>query len=203
MFLDNKYSSWYSQLISKARNRKLTGYVERHHVVPRSLGGESFGNNLVELTAREHFVCHALLVKMTEGQERYKMVHAFVKMGVISPDHKRYVNSALYEFAKREASLLQRDPVLDKARRDGISKTKTGKSRPPLSEEWKAKIGASVKALGLRNTEEHNQRISEHKKNFWASGFTYPILTCDNCGTLGKGPNMSRYHFSNCKKVGK
>lgn len=197
----NKYSVWYDKIITRARIRQLDGYSENHHVIPRSMGGDDSPQNKVKLTAREHFICHALLVRMTAGQDRYKMVHAFVKMGVVSPDHQRYVNSALYEFAKREASMLQRDPILDKARRNGISKSKTGKSRPPFSEAWKSNIGASIKALGLHNTEAHNKRISEHKKNFWDSGFSYPVLTCSNCGTLGKGPNMSRYHFNNCKKV--
>lgn len=201
MFIENKYYVWYNNLVTIAKNRKLDGYVERHHIIPRSLGGSSLPENIVELTAREHFICHCFLVRMTEGQARYKMVHALVKMGVISSDHQRYVNSNLYEFAKQEASMLQRDPILDKARRDRISKSKTGKSRPPLSESWKSNIGASIKALGLHNTEAHNKRISEYKKNFWASGFSYPVLTCSKCGTFGKGPNMSRYHFNNCKKV--
>ena len=39
-------------------------YCELHHVVPRSCGGKDYGDNLVYLTAREHYIAHCLLWKM-------------------------------------------------------------------------------------------------------------------------------------------
>ena len=56
----NKYQTWYQNITDRARSRTLEGYAERHHVVPRSLGGSDDAGNLVSLTAREHFVCHWL-----------------------------------------------------------------------------------------------------------------------------------------------
>jgi len=39
-FLDNKYTKWYFGIIESANNRLLTeGYTERHHIMPKSLGG--------------------------------------------------------------------------------------------------------------------------------------------------------------------
>ena len=63
-FLQNKYTKWYFNIISKAQNRDTLGYVEKHHIIPKSLGGNNEQTNLVKLTAREHFVCHWLLTKM-------------------------------------------------------------------------------------------------------------------------------------------
>lgn len=38
-------------------------YLETHHILPRSLGGKDTKENLVNLTAREHFLAHLLYEK--------------------------------------------------------------------------------------------------------------------------------------------
>ena len=72
--LTNKYSKLYFTIIQNARNRISKGYIESHHIIPQSLGGSNDKNNLVDLTAREHIICHWLLIKMTEGEDRSKML---------------------------------------------------------------------------------------------------------------------------------
>ena len=64
---DNKYWKWYTNLILSAKNRDLTGYTEKHHILPVSfgMGGETDKENLVILTAREHYLAHRLLSKLT------------------------------------------------------------------------------------------------------------------------------------------
>jgi len=54
------YQKIYDQIIERAKNRKLEGYKEKHHIIPKCLGGPDNKENLVELTAREHFLCHLL-----------------------------------------------------------------------------------------------------------------------------------------------
>lgn len=82
IFIANKYTRVYFSIIENAKARTLpkTEYREKHHIVPRSLGGNDDPKNLVDLTAREHFVCHKLLIKMTEGIHRGKMAFALVLM---------------------------------------------------------------------------------------------------------------------------
>jgi hypothetical protein len=74
------YKKVYDAIIEKRRNDPPLGYVERHHIVPRSLGGGDDPDNLVELTAREHFLCHWLLVKMCQPEDKSKMSSAFNAM---------------------------------------------------------------------------------------------------------------------------
>lgn len=62
------YKKIYDQLVEKCRVRgldksALKGYYEKHHIVPRSLGGDNSKDNLVLLSGREHFVAHMLLWK--------------------------------------------------------------------------------------------------------------------------------------------
>lgn len=69
MFKENKYYKWYYKIIKTARERKvLGGYGENHHIIPRSMGGNDSTDNIVRLTAREHYVCHLLLPKCTSGK---------------------------------------------------------------------------------------------------------------------------------------
>ena len=48
----NKYKNWYNSIIKNAQNRQIDGYVEKHHIIPQSLGGSNETINLVKLTAR-------------------------------------------------------------------------------------------------------------------------------------------------------
>lgn len=78
-FVESKYSKWYNNLIHKAQLRgSIQGYKETHHIIPRSFGGDNIKSNVVQLTAREHYVAHALLWKMKfEGIYGSKMAFAF------------------------------------------------------------------------------------------------------------------------------
>ncbi len=71
-----KYQGWYDALMARARGRTLGIYKERHHVVPRALGGSDDPKNLVDLTYREHFIAHWLLTRMHVGRDRAKMLYA-------------------------------------------------------------------------------------------------------------------------------
>lgn len=58
------YKRIYNELIYRGKVRTLDGYKETHHILPKCLGGGDSKENLVELTAREHFIAHQLLHKI-------------------------------------------------------------------------------------------------------------------------------------------
>ena len=58
------WSRHYNALMEQARDRDLNGYSERHHVLPKCMGGTDAKENLVRLTAKEHFIAHKLLIRM-------------------------------------------------------------------------------------------------------------------------------------------
>ena len=105
MFLDNKYTRWYNNIISSAIARSpKNDYFEKHHIIPKSLGGSNKVSNIVKLTAREHFVCHLLLTKMLSGKEKAKMVFALsmlVKIKNIGKNCRYTPSSRLYEYSKQ------------------------------------------------------------------------------------------------------
>jgi hypothetical protein len=77
---NSKYTKWYNAIISQAKNRVNTFPTERHHILPKSLGGTNDVSNIVKLSYREHFLCHLLLTKMSEGEIKRKMLYAFWMM---------------------------------------------------------------------------------------------------------------------------
>ncbi len=96
------YRRIYTDIVNNAKAdvvNRTTGYFEKHHILPKSLGGCDTTENLVKLTAKEHFICHWLLVKMYDKGtiERKKMLYALWRMQSINDCHKRYVNSRVYE----------------------------------------------------------------------------------------------------------
>ena len=76
MYLQNKYTRIYFSIIDNAKLRKIDSYTESHHILPKSLGGSNNKDNIVDLTAREHYICHLLLTKMVESTYKSKMVYA-------------------------------------------------------------------------------------------------------------------------------
>lgn len=200
---------YWERYLKFIKSRKPTdGYVERHHIYPRSLFPQKTNDadNLISLTAREHFIAHWLLHKAFGGG----MTMAFMYMKANSPDHERYWN--LNSYAYESLSL---------AHASAMSVVKTGK---PMSEQTRqrmsaARIGkplseAQRKAIGLGNTgrvvsDETKQKISQAKL-----GVSRPPMTeehklklsvpkqrvaCVCCGKEVSINMVNRWHNDNCK----
>ena len=112
------YLQIYHNLLDKRRNFPVekSTYQEHHHCLPRCLGGSNDSDNIVSLTAREHYIAHLLLVKIYQNdldkQKYYKMLYALECMTILQ-DPSRYgldynrkfkMNSKLFEFIKIKIS---------------------------------------------------------------------------------------------------
>lgn len=151
MFLQNKYNNWYNNIIYSAKGRvNYIGYTEKHHIIPKSLGGSNNKLNIVRLTAREHFVCHLLLTKMLTGNAKHKMSFALNRMISYNIKHQRYIpSSKIYEIVRKFRS----DAI--SAAHKGIPETKEsnikrsvalkGINKTPLSASTKEKISKANK----------------------------------------------------------
>jgi hypothetical protein len=110
MFIKNKYTKIYHNIVTRASSRKLSEYAELHHIIPKSLGGDDSVTNIVALTAREHFICHLLLTKMVEGANKSKMYQAaWMMASCAGKNQERYkINNRLYEKLKIQMSLIKK-----------------------------------------------------------------------------------------------
>ena len=136
MYLQNKYARIYFSIIDNAKQRKIDSYTEVHHILPKSLGGSNSKDNLVNLTAREHYICHLLLTKMVESTFKNKMVYALWMMIRGNSKQKRNfkINSKIYSKLKTEYA-------------ESVRNSKLGKK---LSEETKLKISQKKKGVPLK-----------------------------------------------------
>jgi hypothetical protein len=167
----NKYHNWYNSLIHNAKTRnwnKKTSecYVEKHHIIPRSLGGNNSKSNLVYLTAREHFIAHLLLSKMYKDDSKIKMqfaLYMFTKNPSINSN--RNINSHSYEYAKRCLA-------------EATKKTHTGLAKPK-SLEHRKKLSDALKG-------RPNPACSK-----WMTGKVPSIETRNKISIAGKGRKFS------------
>ena len=97
------YQRIYDAFIASRKEAETTlnGYVERHHITPRSFGGPDDPDNLVKLTPEDHFFAHLLLAKIHGG----KMSAALYCMMQVAPNHwgRRMHSRGRYGLAKRLA----------------------------------------------------------------------------------------------------
>jgi len=159
MYLDNKYTTWYYSIINKAFGRVLPTetYTEKHHIIPSSLGGTNDKNNLVKLTAKEHFICHLLLTKMLTGREKALMEFAHQRMCYGKPGTQRYMPSAYRLRIARSPE--QRSIVSHKLKRTTTAKDKQGNTlRASIDDErWKTGelVGTSKGSTFTRETQKN------------------------------------------------
>jgi hypothetical protein len=218
----NKYTKWYNQIIDRARNRIIEEYTERHHVLPRSLGGTDDASNLVDLTAREHFVCHWLLTKMYTGEAKSKMINAIWMMQSKNEYQNRYqtrITSRVYESLRKDYAkyISERNtgriqPPEEKAKQIAAI---TGRKRAPFSEEWRKKMSESHKGeknhrFGVKVSEETKQKQREKaigrkqsaetikKKADALRGRAKPKILCPHCEQMISVNTYPRWHGDQC-----
>lgn len=80
-------------------------YHERHHIVPKCMGGSNEKENLIDLYAREHFVAHKLLAQ--ENPDNDKLVYAWTCMAFTKNDvtYECEITPEEYEEAKKTLSI--------------------------------------------------------------------------------------------------
>jgi hypothetical protein len=120
------YLKVYCNLIRKAENRTPPeGYTEKHHIFPKSIFGDN--KRVVVLTAREHYIAHALLEKIyikrygLKNKKTIKMITAFWCMNNQNTLNE-YYNSYFYEYSKMRFIESIRGRVLTEEQKNEISR---------------------------------------------------------------------------------
>lgn len=205
------YQRIYDSIINNAKlleeSRKLQkkqrlNYFERHHIIPKCLGGSNDESNLVYLTAKEHYLCHRLLVEIHPGD--YRLKFAIWQMLHQTKLHKRYIPSGkIYERIKNEYAVSRLGVPKSTETKLRMSRSATGRI---MSEETKRKLsiintGKKLSAetiakmsntlRGMKKSEETRRRMTKPK----------PIVACPHCGVTGGQNTMVQWHFDKCKSL--
>jgi hypothetical protein len=161
MFNNTKYTKWYFSIIESAKTRHLSGYVERHHIIPKCLKGTDNADNIVELSAREHFICHWLLTKMVSNKkEQYQLWNAFSCMLYRENENQqRYkVSSRVFENIKTTGAKIKSTRFSGEG---NAMYGKKGADRPAFGKIWtdKHRKNASIAHSGfVRSMESRNKQ---------------------------------------------
>ena len=158
------YSNIYRTIIENAlnhnRKKHKNCYFEKHHIVPKSLGGLNDASNLVLLTAKEHFICHHLLTKIYHSDRKLKF--AFWAMcNQLSGDVQRTykITSSTYETAKINFS--QANSIRHKGKK--MPKSHSEKSSKRMKENNIHKRGSDSHLFNIPRTHETKSKISSTK----------------------------------------
>lgn len=144
------YKKIYDSLVTRGKTRKLGTYIERHHIIPKCMGGSDDPNNIVELTAREHFIAHMLLVKIHPGN--HSLVKAIVMMCIGQDDRK--LTNRMYEWVRLRFSI-------------GQSISQTGKNNSQFGSKWiHCKLTGEVRKLNINDTLPIGWDYGKYPKNF-------------------------------------
>lgn len=213
MYLQNKYSRWYYNIINRAKSRDFSKdvYTEKHHIIPRSLGGNNEEENLVVLTAREHFICHLMLPRMLTGVTKRNMTFAIWSM--LNRDHSKQrsrhkVNSHTYQRLKIQvaiaASQLHKGKSVSKETRAKMSKSRKNHSGPnkgkAMSEEQKQKMSATIKKNGRVISPDTVAKILKSRKHYRHSEETKQKISASNKGKTVILNERTKQKISNALK---
>lgn len=164
------YLKHYNSLIERAKEREILEYTETHHILPKCMGGldDDDDDNLIKLTAREHFIAHLLLYKIYPNN--FGLIKAINMMCVSSKDHKYHrINNRMYSWLKIKFS-------------EEMSRSQTGEGNSQFGTIW-------IHNLYLKeNKKIKKDELEFYKNDNWIKGrkmsFEIKIKNCLICGTI-------------------
>lgn len=163
------YKKHYDALIERSKIRILTDYTEKHHILPKCMGGDDSKDNIVRLTPEEHYVAHQLLVKIYNLPV---LVYAANMMTSASNTNRR--SNKLYGWLRKRLQIE--------------AKQRIGAKNGSYGKLWYHNLDNLEAGKYLPGTEPHG----------WNKGRTpKKINKCNVCGTTTNTP--LQYWCNSCR----
>ena len=156
------YAKIYAAFIADRKTKPdPIGFSERHHIIPKSLGGSDEPENIIRLTPEEHYFAHLCLAQI-HGGDQWLAVHCMASMVIkATRQRNRLASRAMVGVARRKAAEHKsarmtgqrrewRDKVGTLHRRDG---SKVTGSRTHLAEVTGISIASVSRLLNGRQAE--------------------------------------------------
>ena len=167
------YEKIYNQIINSGKNRIIIGYSEKHHIIPKCNGGDNSKENLVSLTAKEHFICHKLLCEIYPENNKLKYAYWLMCNVKNKYQERNYkVSSREYSELKLKLGIIRSKETNNrlgiKHTTESINKIKIARAKQVFSDETKKKLSDLRKGkIGNKNfkhTEESKKKMSNKLK---------------------------------------
>ena len=172
------YKVIYDALIERSRQRELKDvYFEKHHILPKCMGGSNKKDNLVKLLAREHFIAHELLVKIYPNES--KLIYALHMMCI----QDRYgMTNKKYELIRKKFA-------------KNVSKQMKGRVSPTKGKTAWNKGKTNIEIYGAKKAEEIKQTAIKNHKDMKGSNNPMFGIPSPNLGKI-----FSEEHRKNISK---
>lgn len=137
------YQRIYSAFIAhrKSLADSLEGYTENHHIIPRALGGSDDAENLIRLTARDHYFAHCCLAKI-HGGKMWSALFAIAHMAKSNASWEYFCRRRMVEASRKQAA---RRRSADMKERWGSGSFERARVYEPWSEERRARVSAKLR----------------------------------------------------------
>jgi len=147
------YHQFINHIIETRGKFNCIGYFEKHHIIPKCIGGLDNLENLIYLYPEEHYTAHKLLA--LENPNEHSLVYAWWCMANCYNSGQKL----RYKISEIEYGELKR--TYSKMLKDKLTKNNPLKGRK-LSDEHKKKI--SISHIGKKQSEETiEKRVSKLK----------------------------------------
>ena len=179
---------------------KLAGYYEKHHIIPRCMGGLDEDSNYVLLTYREHVLAHVLLSILNPESFKLKFaLNAMINLFKNKNSEDFTIDLKFIEQVRYEHSLnwSANNPTKTPKAIFKQSVSISGENNPAKRLEVKEKISLSMR--GDKNPMKNTESLKKIQKRIIDSnGNIYPSIT-----DAAKDLNMSRTAILNRIKSNK
>lgn len=153
----NRYIQFINAILTKRPENVKFEYSERHHILPKSMGGTNDKENLIYLSYREHYLAHYMLAKAFPN---HNIVFALTKM---MDGKERIKNSKLYEDVKIITGELHRLKKIGVTWEDRFGLEESIKRKKKHSEQ---RIGDNNPFYGKKHSEETRLKMSQNHVDF-------------------------------------
>lgn len=160
------YFEKYERFINRAKSKTPVGYTEKHHILPKSLGGRDVSENLVVLSFVDHVIAHYFLAKAVGGEMWVPLMYMLRAKNRADIEALPVVRIK----AKRleEIRTGQADHTRDRWKSDDNKKAMSSAIRKSRSTaESKKKTSKASKQLW--ESDEHKKRMTAKQKERWAN----------------------------------
>jgi hypothetical protein len=159
--------------MQKRQINPAIGLTERHHIIPKSMGGSNERLNIAVLTIREHLIAHAFLTRITSGIDNIRMSKALSRMlngrqitvykpksSILFEQLRIRARCPMSSETKAKLSLTRQRILRDGEIQKKISDALKGRTfpKPPMSEEQKRMVSAAHKGKVI--SEEQKKKLS-------------------------------------------
>lgn len=166
------YEKIYNKLVESRKERILFDgeNYEKHHIIPKSLGGDDSKENVVFLTYKEHFLAHKLLFEFKRGGDKIKMGYALHKMCTINNKNQTYrikcgkeyeqIKKEIYDYICGENHPSFGKKMWDVGERKKISeRMKAHKNHRYNKKPWNYGLTKETSIILKRNGEKHSEKF--------------------------------------------